>query len=130
MRAAPLFVLAAFAALALVSCGKAGRPLQPADSVYPRIYPDPQNTPATAAQKTGRALPPEWDQQDLKDRFTSNGSYIDPSTKVLQGSQNLPPAGLSNTTTSGSDPFNQNLGSSTPSEPAPSSSPTDSEDQQ
>lgn len=100
--------LAALVLLSLSACGKAGRPLQPPGSVYPRIYPNPKATPATAEQKEGRALPPEWDQQDLKARFTPEGSYIDPSTQVAP-SQTSP--SLPNTTRSvGSDPFAQGLG--------------------
>ncbi len=132
MRTAPLIVFAAVAVLALAGCGKAGRPLQPADSVYPKIYPNPQAMPATAAQKEGRAIPPEWDQQDLKERFTSTGSYIDPSTKIAPGVQVMPASNLSNTITTpmGSDPLSQSIGSSSVLPPIQASSPADIEDRQ
>jgi hypothetical protein len=119
--------------LSLAACGKAGRPPQPPDSVYPRIYPDPSAGPTAIQQKDGRALPPEWDQQDLNARFTPGGSYIDPSTKVAPGAQILPASNLPNTTRSpGTDPFGLGIGSSSqsplpPLQPSPSS---DEEDQQ
>ncbi len=125
--------LAALLLFSLSGCGKAGRPLQPADSTYPKIYPNPTATPPTAPQRDGRALPPEWDQQDLKARFTQGGSYIDPSTQVAPGQIPLN-SNLPNTTRSvGSDPFSQGLVSTgqsplPPVQPIPTPS-TDDEDQ-
>lgn len=103
--------LAALVLLSLSGCGKAGRPVQPQDSVYPRTYPDPSSTsPTTAQQKDGRALPPEWDQQDLNARFTKDGSYIDPSVQVTPSQIPLN-SNLPNTTThsTSSDPFSQGI---------------------
>jgi hypothetical protein len=132
MRLFPLLAAVLVATLPLVGCGKAGRPQQPPDSVYPRIYPDPaQVLPSTVEPKTGKAPPPEWDQQDLKDRFTSSGSYIDPSTKAVPASQITPGTTLPNTrTTSNPDLFNQSMGSSSVLPPVQPTSPADVEDQQ
>ncbi|MTJ79849.1 MAG: hypothetical protein F8N37_02345 [Telmatospirillum sp.] len=131
MRRSLAVTVAALALLSLAGCGKAGRPQQPPDSVYPRIYPNPADTPATVEQKKGRAMPPEWDQKDLEERFTEKGSYIDPSTRVMPGSQMLPASSLPNTTVrSQSDPFSQSMGSSSTLPPVRSSSPSDTEDEQ
>ncbi len=132
MQRSLALAVAALVLLSLSGCGKAGRPLQPEGSVYPRTYPNPNAAPAAAPQKEGRAIPPEWDQQDLKARFTPGGSYIDPSTQVAP-SQVLPASNLPNTTrATGSDPFTQGLGTSgqSPLPPTQPSWSTDEEEQQ
>jgi hypothetical protein len=130
MRRPLALALATVVLLTLAACGKAGRPPQPPDSIFPRIYPSTSAGPTTAQQKEGRAIPPEWDDQDLKARFTAGGSYIDPSTKVVPGAQILPASNLPNTTRSpGSDPFSQGLGSSSQS-PLPPIHPTSSSDEE
>lgn len=127
--------LATLLPLALDGCGKAGRPLQPPDSVYPRTYPNPNEG---VPQKKDGALPPEWDQQDMNARFTKEGSYIDPSAAVPQTNSIPLNSNLPNTTrASSTDPFSQGLSnsgqSSLPSNQAPPSdettSPTDQEEQ-
>ena len=116
-----LSLLVAAAALAsLAACGKAGRPVAPPDTQYPHVYPNPALGPTAAKQKDGKALPPEWDQQDLKERFSPDGNYIDPAVRATTLNtlgRVLPGANLPNTTTvQGGDPMTQGLG-------APSSSP-------
>jgi hypothetical protein len=130
--AALMTALAAILAVSLAGCGKAGRPLQPEDSIFPRLYPNPADTPANVKVKNGKVAPPEWDQKDLQDRFTAKGSYIDPSTKVISNSQLSGGSTLPNTTTStgGSDVFSQGMGSTSTLPPVQSTSPTDIEDQQ
>ena len=116
MRRLIAIAIAAAALASLAGCGKAGRPQQPPDSTFQRIYPDPSSGPAAAQQKAGRALPPEWDQQDLKNRFTANGSYIDPSTTAIQGNQIVPGSNLPNSFPSlGNSPFDKGLGAPTQS---------------
>jgi predicted small lipoprotein YifL len=125
--------LAVAAIVSLAGCGKAGRPLQPPDSTFPQIYPSPSSGPMAAQQKEGRALPPEWDQQDLKDRFTPNGSYIDPSTKVIQTNQIVPGSNLPNSFQSqGNTPFDKGLGapSQSPLQPVQPSPPPGEDEQQ
>lgn len=130
MRRPLTLLLAALAVASLASCGKAGRPPQPPDSIYPRIYPDPALGPTTPQQKEGRALPPEWDQQDMNQRFTSKGTYIDPSTKVVPGTAVLPATNLPNSTTSqGTDPFSKGIGAPTNS-PLPPIQPSTQPDQE
>lgn len=120
--------LASLVLLSLGGCGKAGRPAQPPDSVYPRIYPNPSaGMPTAVQQQEGRAMPPEWDQQDLKDRFTAGGSYIDPSTQV-NPAQTQPTTNMLNTTTRtlGADPLTQGIGGQEQPSLLPTTQPTTS----
>lgn len=133
----PRRLFAALAAALLVTslagCGKAGRPAQPPGSNYPRVYPNPALGPTAATQKEGRALPPQWDQQDLKARTTPGGAYIDPSVRAtemnslsrVQPGSNLP---NSTTTQPGATPFDQGLGPSG-SSPLPPPQPTSPEEE-
>lgn len=133
MRRILAIVIAAVAVASLAGCGKAGRPVQPPGSNYPRVYPDPALGPTSAQQKEGRAAPPEWDQQDLKDRFTPGGAYIDPSTKVVPGNQVLPASNLPNSTQtqSSSDIFSKGLApTQSPLPPVQPSGPTEEEQPQ
>lgn len=119
--------VATLALASLAGCGKAGRPVQPPDSQYPHIYPSPALGPTPAKQKEGKALAPEWDQQDLKDRFSAGGSYIDPAvraTTLNTVGRVAPGANLPNSTTvQGGDPMTQGLGASG-SSPLPPVQPT------
>jgi len=140
MRHSLALVLATSLLLSLAGCGKAGRPVAPPDSVYPRIYPNKDLRPSSIEQKDGRALPPEWDQQDLKDRFTKNGSYIDPSANV-DPSTARSPTSATGSQIQGTDPFSKGLGSTSQSQlqqqqlpqpvqqPEQPSAPSESEDQ-
>ena len=99
----PPAAVAAAAALALMlclaGCGKAGRPVAPQDSTYPQVYPNPTLGPTAARQLPGRAEPPGWDDDDLKARFTKQGTYRDPAVEATQiGTQGrvLPGANLPN----------------------------------
>jgi predicted small lipoprotein YifL len=128
MRRLLALVITASVLLSLSGCGKAGRPLPPPDSVYPQTYPNRNLTPSSVEQKEGRALPPEWDQQDLQARFTPDGSYIDPSAKVNQETQKPTQP---NAQIMGTDPFNKGMGEPTPSPLQPTSpSTSDGESQQ
>jgi predicted small lipoprotein YifL len=125
MRTSLALALAASVLLSLSGCGKAGRPFVPPDAVT-RVYPNRDLTPTSAEQKDGRALPPEWDQQDLQARFTPSGSYIDPSAKVVVGA---PAANSPNgRQTSGLDTFSKGLETPSPSplQPAQPSLPSES----
>lgn len=110
--------VAAVAALAvlvcLAGCGKAGRPVAPPDSTYPQVYPNPTLGPAAARQLPGRAEPPGWDEDDLKSRFTKQGTYRDPAVEATQmGSQGRvqPGANLPNSRSVPSDsPMEGGLG--------------------
>ena len=88
-RPRPALLLALLAALPLAGCGKAGRQPAPPGAYYPQAYPSgnkPAGTvmegpiPANPPQQ-GRALPPEWDQQDLRSLTAKDGTYLDPSTR-------------------------------------------------
>ncbi len=85
----PALLLALLAALPLAGCGKAGRPLAPPGAYYPQAYPAGNKPAGTAVQapvpanppQAGRALPPEWDQQDLQSLKAKDGTYLDPSVR-------------------------------------------------
>ncbi|HVI51621.1 MAG TPA: hypothetical protein VM661_10455 [Candidatus Sulfotelmatobacter sp.] len=73
-------------AAALTGCGKAGRPVSPDPNPHPQNYPQ-VNAPTQRVapveakpNKDGKAIPPEWDQEDLNNAFTKDGAYIDPSS--------------------------------------------------
>ena len=74
------------ASLALAGCGKAGRPLSPDPIPHPQLYPQvaPQNQkqpiPAKPNQD-GKAMPPEWDPDDITKAHTKDGAFIDPSAR-------------------------------------------------
>ncbi|PKU22019.1 hypothetical protein [Telmatospirillum siberiense] len=111
----PLAVaLAAIVLLSLSGCGKAGRPQQPPGSEYPRTYPDPSTSPTSLQRKDGRTQPSDGSQQDQSARFTSGGSYIDPSAQVPSTPQILLNSNLPNTTsrTTSTDPFSQGINNS------------------
>lgn len=80
------FATVILASLALAGCGKAGRPLSP-DSTphpqdYPKIEPESHKQPIPAKpNQDGKAMPPEWDPDDLKKAFTKDGAFIDPSAR-------------------------------------------------
>lgn len=74
------------AAAALSGCGKAGRPESPDPVPHPQVYPKVQSpsgqaAPVPAKPHDGKALPPEWDQDDLNKAYTKDGAYIDPSAR-------------------------------------------------
>lgn len=110
----PFVVAAAVASLA--GCGKAGRPVQPPDSQYPHIYPNPNLGPSQTPQTKAQ---PEQAPPSVEPRFTPGGSYVDPSVRAtlntpgaVQPGSNLP----NSRTLTGNNPMEQGLG-------APSMSP-------
>lgn len=111
MRLRPLTagLLLACTAVALAGCGKAGRPIAPPDSVYPRQYPDPDLSKS-------RAMAPEWDKEDLEQAKPQGvpkqpkAIYIDPSVGQPAGTQKAPMNGPRGTTTVTGDPLLQGLG--------------------
>ncbi|HLN23104.1 MAG TPA: hypothetical protein VK558_03885 [Patescibacteria group bacterium] len=132
--------LLAAVAITLSGCGKSGRPVTPPDATYPRTYPSRALGPTPATQKEGKALAPEWDQQDLKEAYGPGGSYIDSSMRQLNPALlgiGAPTQNLPNTQPSqaGMTPFDQGLNPSNPTPLPPVEStfptqPTPSTDQQ
>lgn len=110
-RLFPTFAVLAVAAVALGACGKAGKPMTPADSQYPRTYPQ-QASPTAAKQRDGRALPPEWDQQDLDEAKRAGQVFVDPSVRQQQLSQPLHG-------TVGATPLDQGIGAAPRPSPLP-----------
>ncbi len=104
--------------LTLAACGKAGSPVVPGSS-FPHPYPDPKLTP------TQTAVPIATEDQagmqgDDKAKFTSKGSYIDPSVKATELSRSAIAPGstlpYTQTTSPGNDtPFNRTGGGSSAS---------------
>jgi hypothetical protein len=108
MRLAIKLLITLLAAAQLTACGKAGRPLQPPGSSFPRIYPNP------AAQQY--VVPDEPTQQNVQQRTSPGGSRIDSSVQNIMlnsGPARVTPGmNLPNTTsTLGNGPLDQGLGS-------------------
>ena len=139
-RLVPTILFLAAVAVTLSGCGKAGRPVVPPDATYPRNYPSRALGPTPATQKEGKALAPEWDQQDLKEAYSPGGSLIDSSMRQLNPALlgiGAPTQNMPNTQPSqaGLSPFDQGLSPSNqtqlpPIETAIPSQPTTSPDQQ
>ena len=115
-------------ALSLTACGKAGSPTVP-NSSFPHMYPNPKLQPTQTAPPEDQ---PGMSAEDGKPRFTSKGTYIDPSVKdtELRRSAVAPGSTLpyTQTTLPGTNtPFNQTLGmpGSSPLGPAPGTQPPD-----
>jgi len=77
----------------LTGCGKAGRPISPDPVPHPQDYPkvnSPNKSEPIPAKpnKDGKAIPPEWDQEDMNKAFTKDGAFIDPSAhqRISSGS--------------------------------------------
>ena len=101
----------------LAGCGKAGRPLAPADSTFPQTYPARDLVPKSA-------LPPEWDQDDMKQAYpngapehggpvAAKSHYIDSSTTTQQPNdlRNTQLVGPKGVTTSGAGTNSSTAGS-------------------
>jgi hypothetical protein len=130
-RLAPTVILLAAVAVALTGCGKAGRPLEPEGSTYPKTYPNRKLGPTPATQKEGKALAPEWDQEDLKEAFGPGGSYIDPSMRQINSNLlgiGAPVVPNSQPSQMGLTPFDQGLQNNTAT-PLPNVEPTYPEQQ-
>jgi len=80
------FATVVLASLTLAGCGKAGRPISPDQTPHPQLYPkvEPQSHQQPVPAKPnpdGKAMPPEWDQDDINKAFTKDGAFIDPSAR-------------------------------------------------
>lgn len=96
------FAVVVLAAVALSGCGKAGRPLSPDPTPHPQDYPKvgPAGQPVPAKpNKDDKAMPPEWDQEDLQKAYTKQGAFIDPSARQRINASNLAEQNVSLRTT-------------------------------